>query len=440
MAPSQIHAVFSLYRRFFSDIGLCFQRVRRWTPEKVALGLVMLMSQPGIHSIEKLMKDWATSFQLPTVPSDSTFVEARKKLAEQFPKAMSELWQRLVSHARDLIPVSRRKIGELQVIAVDGTWAWAPHEAGIIKRWGRPKTGNGGKLHYPQLLLITALDVLTRIPLAATVMGHGEKGGERAGVRSFLGIFGPGTVVLADRGFPAKYLLHALVERGAHLLWRMQSSDAVSWDCVHQFLHDPAKPREQKVKISLKPHEAKAEKSVEIEVRLIRRVFKRGRPKSGQKRDVLVLMTTLMDDKVWPAERLLKMYERRWVIESWFKDLKINFGIEAFHSRRDDLMLQEIHALLSWMTLCSILERDAYQRIERSRGKQDPEDPCRFQISYSNLYYAASQIFTKLMINQDVEAVLLESERDLHWLDSTARRRRPGRSYKRVNNGPFGRW
>ena len=400
----------------------------------------MLMSQPGIRSVEKLMSGWATTFNLPTVPSDSTFVEARKKLAEQFPKAMHELWQRLVVHARELIPAHRRKVGDLQWIAVDGTWVWAPHEAGIIKRWGRPQSGNGNKLHYPQLLLVTALDVLTRIPLAAAVMGHDEKGGERAGARSFLDSFGADTVILADRGFPAKYLLYELMKRGTQLLWRMQSSDAVSWDCVHQFLHDPEKPRDKKVTIRLTSREAKSDTSVEIEVRLIRRVFPRGRPKKGQKRDAMILMTTLMDEVTWPAERLLKMYEKRWVIESWFKDAKIHFGFEAFHSRRDDLMLQEIHALLSWMTLCSILERDAHERIERSRGKQDPEDPCRFQINYSNLYFSASMIFARLMVNQDVEAVLIESERDLHWLDSTARRRRPGRSYKRVNNGPFGRW
>ena len=439
MDSSCTHAALSLYRRLFRDLGICFDRVRRWTPERVAMGLVMLMSDRSLTSIEMLMSAWAESCGLPSSPSDSTFVEARKKLAKRFPDAMRMVWQRLVAHARDLVPVSRRTIGALQWIAVDGSWMWAPHEAGIIKRWGRPKTKDG-ELHYPQLLMVTALDVLTRIPLGAAVMAPDAEGGERAGMQSFLELFGPGRVVMADRGFPAKKLLVSLVQRGSHLLWRMSASDVTSWDCVHRFLHDRTKPRDRIVTIRLTPSQAGVDQPVEITVRLIRRAFTRGRPKTGQTRETMVLMTTLLDEQEWPADRLISMYERRWMIETWFRDVKVRFGVEQFHSRSDDLILQEIHALLSWMTLCSIVECDAYKRIERSRGKQDPEDPARYQISSANLYFVCSRMFARLLANLDVDAVMAESEASLRWLDSTARKRRPGRSHVRENKGPYGRW
>jgi hypothetical protein len=98
------------------------------------------------------------------------------------------------------------------------------------------------------------------------------------------------------------------------------------------------------------------------------------------------------------------------------------------------LIEQELYALMAWMTLCAIVERNAYDRIERSRGKQQIDDPLRYQISMSNLYQAASKMFARLIMMPDIDAVIKASERDLHWLDSTARRKRPGRKATRVSN------
>jgi hypothetical protein len=322
-------------------------------------------------------------------------------------------------------------LGGLQWVAVDGTWAWAPHAAGVIARWGRPKAGEGKRLHYAQMLMVTALDVLTRLPLAASLLPH--DGSERAGLRQFLDIFKKGVVLLVDRGFPAKWLLGEMTDRGADILWRMGTAEANSWDCVHRFLHDRDKPTDAEATIAL-------EDGSKRRVRLIRRVFKRGRPKKGQSRETMVLMTTLLDTVEWPSERLIAMYERRWDIETWFRDIKVRFGMESFHSRCDQLIEQEILSLMTWMTLCAIIERDAFARVERSRGRQRADDPRRFQISRSNLFCAAARIFHRLLLTGSVEVALAQSEIDLKWLDQTARRRRPFRSSERERKRPWGRW
>jgi hypothetical protein len=108
------------------------------------------------------------------------------------------------------------------------------------------------------------------------------------------------------------------------------------------------------------------------------------------------------------------------VIETWFRDVKVHFGMEAFHSRSDQLIEQEIHALMAWLTVCAIVERNVYARIERSRGPQRLDDPRWFQISPTNPYNAAARIFTRLLVTQDIATALAESEVDLRWLDSTA--------------------
>ena len=437
MAPSNIHEACLLIRFLCKSIGPRFERVRCWTPERVILALIMLMSQPRITSMEKLLPEWAELLGLPYAPSDSTFVEARQKLAKKFPGALKSIWKSLVDKAIELIPEARRKLHDRQIIAVDGTWIWTPHAAGTIQRWGQPKAKGGSKLHYAQMLLVTALDVITRVPLAATVLAH--DGSERAGLSAFLAALLPKSVLLLDRGYPGKELLAEIVSKDVDIVWRMQSSDINSWNVVFLFLQEYGKPRERRVTIKL-PKRTSDGISVDIEVRLIRRSFLPGRPKKGAKRDPMVLMTTLLDEKEWPAERLIALYERRWVIEDWHRDLKVRFGVESFHSKSDVLIEQELYAIMAWMTLCSITERNAYDRIERSRGKQRLNDPSRYQISMSNLYQATSKMFARLIMVQDVDAVLKASEIDLQWLDSTARRRRPGRSAPRVRKTPRGQW
>ena len=437
MAPSRMPALFSVLEKHFRALDLRFQRKRIWTPERVMMGMIMLVANPSLSSLEALMAQLVEPLGLSSAPSDSTFVEARQKFAARFPHAMRDLWHRLVQHAVELIPTSLRTIGGRQWIAVDGSWVWAPHEAGIIARWGRPKTSDDKRLHFPQLLLVTAIDVLTRVPLAATALPH--NGSERAGLRAFIDQFKAGMVLMVDRGFPAKDLLASLVARKADILWRMGTAECNSWDCVYRFLRDPTKPLEATALLPLGPQGADGSPT-DIPVRLFRRVPCRGRPKKGQKREQMVLMTTLLDATAWPADKLIAMYERRWVIEDWFRDMKCRFGLEAFHSRSDTLIEQEIHSLLAWMTVCAIVERDAYRRVERSRGWQNPEDPHRFQINRANLYEVTARIFTRLLSSTDVDAVLAASETDLQWLDATARRRRPKRSYVRVRKGPHGRW
>lgn len=437
MDTSRLADVLAAAHDSFTRLACRFTRCRRWTPSLVAMGLVVLVGRPCLTSIEGLMELMTELMGWPSVPSDSTFVEARQALQRLFPQALRQIWQDLVAQALVVIPPAARTIGGLTWIAVDGTWVWTPRSASLVKRFGRPKAGDGKKLHYPQALMVTALDVLTRIPVAIGVRGHAD--GERNLLRGFLDTFKAGMVGMFDRGFPAKDLLWELVQRRADVLWRMGTAEANSWNCVHRFLHDPAKPREALVTLRIPAADGGGEIR-DIQVRLIRRAFRRGRPKIGQKRETMVLMTTLVDAEAWPVDRLIAMYERRWVIEEWFGDIKVRFDLEAFHSNTADGVEQEINALMAWVTLCGIVERDAYRRIDRSRGQQDPEDPKRFQINYANLYQVTAKLMGRIIARVPIPEALQQAELSLNWLSQTARRRRPGRSNPRVSKAPNGRW
>ena len=436
MELSRLRDALCVANNAFACIKNRFQRHRLWTPRLVVMALVVLAGDRSIPSIEGLMKTMAKIMGWSSVPSESTFIEARQRLVTVCPQALSDAWQHLSSAALKLIPERRRTLGGLRWIAVDGSWIWTPRSNSTVKEFEQPKTKDG-RLHYPQALLVTALDVLTRIPVACGVDGHAA--GERNLLKGFIDSFGPGMVAMMDRGFPGKSLFREFIDRRSDVLWRMCTADVNSWDCVYSFLHDPRKPREQIVALSL-PSNDSSQSSITVKVRLIRRSFPRGRPKKGQTRETMVLMTTLLDASTWSIRRLVEMYERRWVIETWYRDVKVRFDMERFHSKSADGVKQEILALMIWMTLIGLIERDAYQRVERSRGPQDPESPTRFQISNANVAQVASDMFEKLVAGEKLESIIESSQRDLEWLSQTARRRRPGRSELRERKAPYGRW
>ncbi len=88
--------------------SIAFVRVRRWSPERVAVATIMLVSQPNLTSVEILMSEWSRAFGWSLAPSDSTFVEARQKLAERFLTALWDLWQGLLLRLVEQVPVRHR--------------------------------------------------------------------------------------------------------------------------------------------------------------------------------------------------------------------------------------------------------------------------------------------------------------------------------------------
>jgi len=79
-----------------------------------------------------------------------------------------------------------------------------------------------------------------------------------------------------------------------------------------------------------------------------------------------------------------------------YQGIKVCFGLESFHCRSDALIEQDIYSLLAWITVGAIVERDAYRRVERSRGRQNTADSHRFQINHANLYRVAAHLFARL--------------------------------------------
>jgi len=69
-------------------------------------------------------------------------------------------------------------------------------------------------------------------PCSVPRQGHGE----RSAILRLLDALQPGDVLLLDRGFPSRRLLHELVARGIHFVIRMTASGAKDFAEVERFL------------------------------------------------------------------------------------------------------------------------------------------------------------------------------------------------------------
>lgn len=78
------------------------------------------------------------------------------------------------------------------------------------------------------------------------------------------------------------------------------------------------------------------------------------------------ILTNLPRDK-FPAETIKEMYKLRWAIETSFKELKYNIGLASMHSKKQNLIFQEIFAKL---TIYNVIAMITYSQKNIPNGKR----------------------------------------------------------------------
>jgi len=142
--------------------------------------------------------------------------------------------------------------------------------------------------------------------------------GERQMLFEHLHHLAADDLLVLDRGYPARWLIAYLSQRGIQFCMRV---DQTGFSAAHAFLRSGAS--EQLVTIG-KPKALDCRdygcQSTTTAVRLIRVVTPNGR--------IYVLMTSLLDSHAYPAADFTSLYHSRWRIEEAFKRLKHRLALE----------------------------------------------------------------------------------------------------------------
>jgi hypothetical protein len=347
---------------------------------------------------------------LATIPTKSSLSVARSKVPVA---TFREVLHRLVDQVAAVIPGQFRHHGERRFIAIDATSLVCPRSTSTLKSLDRPHLNPWLLAHYPRALVVVAFDVVRRLPLEWVLLPKGR--GERAAAEPLLARMRRGDVAILDRGYPARWLLALFVDHGVDLVMRMTAAKAGAWPEVQAFLASGAKTAI--VPISLGNKQT-------VMARLIRRNPPRGRPLRHQRRETMVILTTLLPRHGFEAKEIIDLYGKRWGIESLFREMKESFTIERFHARTLIGIQQEIATVLMWMALTATIQAAV------QAGLPEPRRANR----------VACREAARVCLLNAIEGREINLERLITEARRHAYTPRPGRSYPRESKLPFGRF
>ncbi|HSK32313.1 MAG TPA: IS4 family transposase [Propionicimonas sp.] len=278
------------------------------------------------------------------LPSKSAIFQARARLGSEPVRALFE---------RVAVPLAQPGtpgawLAGRRLVAVDGMCLDVPDTVVNEGFFGRPGVAKGERAAFPMARVVALAECATHAVFAARVGAYTDS--EPTLIEQLLTSFGPGMVVLADRGVFSFALWRTATATGADLLWRIRT--------------DPLGPRPVHVRDlpdgSWLAHLRKStdRHSEPMLVRVVDYTLDDGRragaqhpghPGDAPPARSYRLFTTITDPAQASATDLADAYRQRWEIETTFDELKTHQrGPRAvLRSKSPDLVLQEI-----WGHLC----------------------------------------------------------------------------------------
>jgi hypothetical protein len=293
------------------------------------------------------------------LPGKSAIFQARARLGFEPVRALFE--RVAVPLAEPSMPgMAGAWLAGRRLVAVDGFCLDLPDTPVNEEFFGRPGVNKGERAAFPMARVVALAECATHAVLAARVGAYRE--GEATLVQRLLSSFGPGMLVLGDRGMFSYELWAKAGATGADLLWRIRTDAAGPKPAFVEALPDGSwlgRLQRARPKTPGQPQEPMLVRVIDYEI-------EDGRDNPEQYR----LFTTILDPAEADASELAAAYRQRWEIETTFDELKTHQRGPrvVLRSRSPDLVLQEI-----WGHLCCHYAIRALMFDAATAGGQDPD-------------------------------------------------------------------
>lgn len=331
----------------------------------------------------------------------SAFCAARQKLK---PSAFIELNRHLVRRWYHDAPV--RRWCRLEVRAIDGSTLRLPDTPDAIATFGQMFPAHSAPATLARISQV--YDPLNKLILDALIAPYHRD--ERDLLVEHLAALEAGCLLLLDMGYPAFWVFAALQTRKIAWCARVALD---TWSVVRDFL------AAGQADATLEPHtealaDCRAHGLPTIRVRLIRVLLPTG--------NIEVLMTSLLDPDIYPAEEFAELYRLRWAQEECYKCFKSRVEVENWSGKSALTICQDFHAKVLALNL--VLASTAQEIVDdRCRDDGHPKQV--------NMTYALCAMKNALvcMLTRANPVELLRRLIDI--VARTVEPVRPGRSYPR---------
>jgi hypothetical protein len=280
-------------------------------------------------------------------PDDAAFTRARFRLGWEVMERLFRVQaQPLADPRRDDCCFWRGR----RVVAIDGTTIELAPVSELEKAFGGPTGKDGRRAGLPQARVVTLIECGTRALLDAE-LGHYDLG-ENTLAAGMVRSITPGMLLLADRGFPSKWLWKLFTDAGADLVWRAKEPIATR---VVKHLPDGS-------------YLARFGKGQPVTVRVIEFALE------GSD-EIYRLLTNLLDPDLAPARELAALYAERWEVEILIKEIKTRQC-----SGRPLRSLTELGVRQEFWAHC-VLHRISRQLVYQAAITISDRDPDRISFS-----------------------------------------------------------
>jgi hypothetical protein len=381
------------------------QRRLRDLPSRVGVYFVVALAmfpRLGYARVWQKLTAGLVGIPLPS-PSEKALRDLRRRLG---PAPLKTLFEVIAGPlARPSTPGTCYR--GLRTVAFDGCNSLKVPDTDRNRSWLGRIRYRMGWAGYPTIRLMTLIETGTRGLLGAT-WGSAKDRDEARVARRLLPLLRPGMLVLGDRAFDANGFLAELDHTGAKLLVRCKSTRNPP---VHRHLPDGS---------YLSDLDGLAVRVVDADLAVTG-------ADGSRVQDRYRLITTLLDDRRYPALELVRLYHERWEIEIAYLALRHTI-LDGHVLRSGDRpgLEQEIWALL---TLYQLLRMAMVTAVE-SRPGTDPDrasfttalEAARDQVTAAAGIYPDDPCDLLGVIGRAVLATLLPA-------------RRPRYSARKIKNG-----
>ncbi|MCK4235988.1 MAG: IS4 family transposase [Candidatus Krumholzibacteria bacterium] len=256
---------------------------------------------------EGLIPPWAS-------PKTAAYCNARSRLPEEPLWDLVKMIGRTIEDAAD----KRSRPFRREVVVVDGTSVQLPDTAENQGEYPQPKRQKPG-CGQPVMSLVALMGLVSGAILDLAC--GGGLGHERALFRELWPSLKKGQIVLADSGFCSYGEVAKLLELGVDVLMCQTTNSLENKELIEIGRNDYIviwKRGKQKLEWTERDElpEILVVRAIEFETRC-------GNGMTARR----IIFTSLLDTKLYPREKLIELYRRRWEVEISFDDIKTEMGM-----------------------------------------------------------------------------------------------------------------
>ena len=334
---------------------------------------------------------------------------ARKKLRPEVFIALNDtLVQNFYTYDSSLV-----KNGIQRILAVDGSRIELPETEKMVLEFGRANKQPDAK---PQALASALFDVVNKVAIDFSL--NPCCASENHIAVKHLNQVSRGDLLIFDRGYKSLWLMLAIVQTGADFLIRLPSN---AFKEVEYFLKSDLQEKIVMLQPAVKTRKQCLALGIEakpLKVRLIKVILDSG--------ETEVLVSSLLDELLYPYSLFKELYHLRWGIEEGYKTLKCTLEVESFTGKTPHAIYQEFYASLFLSNLQAIItrEKDVQDEInlKAKKRKYDYQENRT-----AALYYVKEKIvslFTENFVEPIIEFIKNKIVQNILPI-------RPGRQYNR---------